>query len=411
MTALEAIASAFSYIAQALLLGQLVVAAFLLPDSAPEKLRAKLHLGAMIALIALLLLALIGLLLQGAKLQGGLPSMDTLGRYLGQTQSGRVWLVRELYGALLLAGICVGQKNHRTRTLALFALPLIASRSLMSHAVAVKENTLIAVGADALHLIAAGLWAGGLFGLWQVVKFALTEAQQSFDWTFTLHRFSCLAFASVALLAISGVYQSWIHVATLNGLINTDYGKVLGLKLLLFLMMLTLGALNFFSITRKLVRASSAGQLCEPVFFSGRRRIAAECIIGLVIFCVTGLLTVLPPAIHAIHQTATAASVRSESGTEKKYLPASGATVKILVPQTEQVFTGDQVPLRFTLSTGKRGHHVHAYIDGELTGMFEGKAGTLNGIKPGKHVLELRVVAEDHQSELDAFDRVQFVVK
>jgi ASC-1-like (ASCH) protein len=44
-------------------------------------------------------------------------------------------------------------------------------------------------------------------------------------------------------------------------------------------------------------------------------------------------------------------------------------------------------------------------------GMFEGNSGTLNGIKPGKHVLELRVVADDHQTELDASDRVVFTVK
>jgi hypothetical protein len=47
----------------------------------------------------------------------------------------------------------------------------------------------------------------------------------------------------------------------------------------------------------------------------------------------------------------------------------------------------------------------------ELMGMFTGKQGMLNGIKPGRHVLELRVVAEDHQTELDAQDRIEFVVK
>ena len=54
---------------------------------------------------------------------------------------------------------------------------------------------------------------------------------------------------------------------------------------------------------------------------------------------------------------------------------------------------------------------MHAYIDGELMGMFLSKQGALNGIRPGIHVLELRVVAEDHQTELDARDRVEFVVK
>jgi len=35
----------------------------------------------------------------------------------------------------------------------------------------------------------------------------------------------------------------------------------------------------------------------------------------------------------------------------------------------------------------------------------------LNGIKPGKHTLELRVVASDHETELDAKDQIEFTVK
>ncbi|HYY71991.1 MAG TPA: hypothetical protein VE778_00210, partial [Candidatus Bathyarchaeia archaeon] len=70
-----------------------------------------------------------------------------------------------------------------------------------------------------------------------------------------------------------------------------------------------------------------------------------------------------------------------------------------------------QVPIQFKLTKGKRGHHVHAYVDNELVGMFESDKGTLNGIKPGKHTLELRVVADDHKTELDAKDIVGFTVK
>ena len=43
--------------------------------------------------------------------------------------------------------------------------------------------------------------------------------------------------------------------------------------------------------------------------------------------------------------------------------------------------------------------------------MFESAKGTLNGIKPGKHVLELRVVADDHKTELEASDKVVFTAK
>jgi hypothetical protein len=67
-----------------------------------------------------------------------------------------------------------------------------------------------------------------------------------------------------------------------------------------------------------------------------------------------------------------------------KLLPADGATVKILSPKKEQIFKSDRIPLQ---------------------------TGTLTGIKPGNHVLELRVVAEDHQSELDAVDKVSFTVQ
>lgn len=80
--------------------------------------------------------------------------------------------------------------------------------------------------------------------------------------------------------------------------------------------------------------------------------------------------------------------------------PAEGASIKIVSPTKDQVFKGDKVPVQFKLTKGKRGHHTHAYVDGELMGMFESERGTLNGIKPGKHILELllelRVVAANH---------------
>ena len=91
--------------------------------------------------------------------------------------------------------------------------------------------------------------------------------------------------------------------------------------------------------------------------------------------------------------------------------PAEGASVKIITPKSGQVITGDAVPLEFKLIKGRRGEHVHAYIDGEMVGMFKTAKGTLNGIKPGRHTLELRVVTADHNTELDATDAIAFTVK
>lgn len=128
------------------------------------------------------------------------------------------------------------------------------------------------------------------------------------------------------------------------------------------------------------------------------------------------MLAALSPVIalaqhdHSVRQDAP--TKPSAAKTAKAALkPAEGASIKIIAPKKDQVFKGDKVPVEFKLTKGKRGHHAHAYVDGELLGMFESEKGTLNGIKPGKHTLELRVVADDHQTELNASDQVKFVVK
>ncbi len=88
--------------------------------------------------------------------------------------------------------------------------------------------------------------------------------------------------------------------------------------------------------------------------------------------------------------------------------PAEGASVKIISPKAGEVLKGDKIALQFKLTKGKRGEHVHAYVDGEMVGMFKSTKGTLNGIKPGKHTLELRVTTADHNTELDATDKISF---
>jgi Cu/Zn superoxide dismutase len=101
----------------------------------------------------------------------------------------------------------------------------------------------------------------------------------------------------------------------------------------------------------------------------------------------------------------------SKTASKPALQPAEGASVKIVSPKAGEVLKGDTVPLEFKLTKGKRGAHVHAYVDNEMMGMFESEKGTLNGIKSGKHTLELRVVTADHNTELDAIDKVSFTTK
>lgn len=123
-----------------------------------------------------------------------------------------------------------------------------------------------------------------------------------------------------------------------------------------------------------------------------------------------------PPSVSAQHDHSkgsepTAKPAPAKTTAKPALKPAEGAGIKIVAPKKDQVIRGDKVAMEFKLTKGRRGHHAHAYVDGELMGMFESEKGTLNGIKPGKHTLELRVVAEDHQTELDAIDKVEFTVK
>ena len=127
------------------------------------------------------------------------------------------------------------------------------------------------------------------------------------------------------------------------------------------------------------------------------------------------LIIALPFSAAAQHDHGKSTALAPKAVTDKKspavLKPAEGASVKILTPTKGQIFKGDKVEIHYKLTKGKRGHHAHAYVDGELMGMFESEKGTLNGIKPGKHILELRVVADDHTTELDAKDRAEFAVK
>jgi uncharacterized membrane protein len=222
-----------------------------------------------------------------------------------------------------------------------------------------------------------------------------------------INRFSRLAFVSVGLLVCAGGYLSWVHVGSFTTLVTTDSGKVLSVKLGLFATMLALGAVNLLSTKPALQRAVQSKQEGNKAIDNAVKRIAAESLLGLGIFATTGVLTLLPPGVHAPHAAQQSAAPMQQIVLQ----PAQGASVKIIAPLNDQSVAGDQVELRFKLTKGKQGHHAHAYVDGELMGMFEGDRGTLNGIKPGKHTLELRVVADDHQTELDASDKVVFTVK
>ncbi|MFH9349434.1 FixH family protein [Kitasatospora sp. NPDC017646] len=73
-----------------------------------------------------------------------------------------------------------------------------------------------------LHLIAMALWLGGLASLLVALREGVGAE--------VVDRFSKVAFGSVAVLAATGIYQSWRGLGSWGALTGTEYGKLLLVK-------------------------------------------------------------------------------------------------------------------------------------------------------------------------------------
>ena len=118
MLALEAAVAAIGYVALACLLGQLVAAGFIMSDGEPNDLRRLLITWALAALLVFVGFSVLALLIQGAKLQRGIPSAELLWRYLTMTQSGHVWLARGAYALVLVLNhvVVAAVRSKRARS-------------------------------------------------------------------------------------------------------------------------------------------------------------------------------------------------------------------------------------------------------------------------------------------------------
>ena len=140
---------------------------------------------------------------------------------------GRV-LAQRLGAAILLWVLMGAAKEgaHTAYMLALFlgvALAVVDSQA--SHAV-VSRPAWAALTATTLHIIAMGVWVGGLIALCVVWRVKSLRAQQQV----LLMRFGALALASVAELALSGAIMAWLRFPRPLDLITTTYGLTLMIK-------------------------------------------------------------------------------------------------------------------------------------------------------------------------------------
>lgn len=218
--------------------------------------------------------------------------LGTLGEIAGQLvllegtlaglTSGPLWrsvLLQSRYGGFLLARIGfalvglgvlllfegVGDRviiESRARNLALgvfgLGLALVFEYSGHGGAAPVWWGSLV----DYLHLLANGIWLGGLFTLAIVIVPALLRADATQRRSYlarSIPAFSVPALVAVAFLIVTGPLNGAVRLSSLQQVWTTPYGLVLIAKSLLFLSMVAISYHHAFRLRPHLAPEPSAG--------------------------------------------------------------------------------------------------------------------------------------------------------
>jgi putative copper resistance protein D len=249
------------------------------------------------AWLAVQTVAMSGLRL-GEALAGGV-----LWIILSKTQFGTVSVIRFALAVLLAISLALAGRRHGARLVsAVVATGLLVAIAWTGHA----AGTVGPIGplhltADALHLLAAGAWIGGLLAL---LLLLLTAARQQNDKTWVsvashaARRFSNVGIVSVGSLLATGAINSWILVGSFSGLIATDYGLLVLGKIALFTIMTSIAVVNRLQLTPLL--SEPPGSLQVGALHGLTRNVVIEITLGLTVIMLVGVVGTLHPAIHIV---------------------------------------------------------------------------------------------------------------
>ena len=239
-----------------------------------------------------------------------MPNIDSIDVTITQTQFGILWTWR--LGLMLLFTIANLFARRKRRAFLwsscawqyaglIIATTLLASITWAGHAGAtIGAERPIHLTVDSAHLIAAGLWPGGLLPLTLV----LVQACRSSELSLLLaagaitRRFSALSLLVVAALAATGLTNSYFLVGSLRALVTTGYGRLLMLKVLLFVIMIGFGACNLLRFKPQLALANEQNAKQRDVLRKLMRNVIAELCIGTLIVIIVGALGATPPPRH-----------------------------------------------------------------------------------------------------------------
>ncbi|PNG98578.1 copper resistance CopC/CopD family protein [Streptomyces malaysiensis] len=117
------------------------------------------------------------------------------------------------------------------------AVGLAATWAMAEHA-SVGLQRQLAMPVDVIHLIAVGVWMGGLASLAVTLRAGEPIERAA------VRRFSRLAFGSVVALVVTGLYQSWRQVGSWGALTDTEYGRWLLVKVGLVAVLVGIAAVS-----------------------------------------------------------------------------------------------------------------------------------------------------------------------
>lgn len=252
------------------------------------------------------------LLVQALGLGGSLGSVldpavlrSTLGGSLGLLSATRLLLFWMLY----LGCSYLHLRDTRTRSLPLVGVLILLALTLITSLTGHPATTPpvpLSVAVDAIHLLATVIWLGGLLALVPLLARAQHAAASSAVSSLlrqVLPRYAIAAMACFDVLLLTGAYQLWVNLERPAQLLDTGYGKALLVKGALIAGLVTLGAASAWTL-RGVWRSPEPGR---PEITRGRRFVALEAAIAILLLASVGILTALPPA-KSLRQAAESAA-------------------------------------------------------------------------------------------------------
>ena len=249
----------------------------------------------------------------GAATSGGLGP-GAVGAFLSASPATARRMVAEVVLLAAAAGLVWwGARRGRRPGLGALAVTVgvVIGMALGGHATILTPRWLF-VPLEVVHLLAAGVWIGGLAVL------ALTARRAGIE---AVRRFSVLVLRAVLVIAATGIWQGVVQVSSRAALADTAYGRVLAVKTAIFLAVLGLAAVARLRLLPRAVadRPTSAGTAGRL-----RRLLAVEAGGGVVVVVVAALLANTVPASDVRRAADAAARAAKVAGGPQTQVVDSG---------------------------------------------------------------------------------------